>query len=389
MKNIEWVDFLNKNLKKTKINNLYRYRKIIQYSSGRFLIYKNKKYINFSSNDYLGLGKSNKIVKAWKYGLDKYGLSTCSSCNVIGYHKIHKKLEKKISKWMNYDNALLFISGYYANQNIITTLMNKNDNIFADRLSHASLIESSIFSFANLKRFKHNDIDMLEKLLTNYSSGKKLVITEGIFSMDGDSPELEKMIEIVKNNNSWLFVDDAHGIGVTGNEGRGTCFEQRVKPDLLMISFSKAFGLSGAALLCNNNVYKYFLQFSKNLMYSTFMMPAQAFAIYKAISFIRKLDSLREKLRSNIEFFKQLINKYNIPFLNSNSCIQILILGKNELALRASNFLRKRGVYVQPIRPPSVPNLTSRLRIILTSEHSFEDIEKLIIALNIFINKKN
>lgn len=385
---MNWSKFLKNKLEIRKIEKLWRKRRIIENYNTRIIYINKKKYINFSSNNYLGLSHNKNIIESWKIALNKYGSGSGGSGHIIGYNEAHYKLEKDLENWLDYPQALLFHSGYSANQSIITTLMNKKDLIIADKLSHISLIESSIFSKAKLKRFPHNRMDILKKFSIQNDFSKKLIITEGVFSMDGDHSPLNKIHHIAKKNNAFLLVDDAHGIGVLGKEGKGSCEVYNIKPDLLIITFGKAFGLSGAALLCNKIIGEYFLQYSKGLIYSTSIPPAQASALSKSILQIRKSDCLRNKLNENINYFRKLIKNYNFPFLDSHTAIQPLIIGDNQKSLKLSNFLKKNGFFAQAILPPSVPKNSSRLRITITANHLFIDFEKLVELLNYFFNKK-
>ncbi|MFP3019195.1 MAG: 8-amino-7-oxononanoate synthase [Arsenophonus sp.] len=384
---MNWSTFSTSQFSMQKQKALWRHRNIIEKNDIRTVIFDQRQYVNFSSNDYLGLSHHSVIIKAWKTGLNQYGTGSGSSGHVIGYSRAHAQLEQQLSDWLGYQRALLFISGYSANQSIIMTLMKKNDNIILDKLIHSSLLEASMLSPAKLQRFAHNKPESLERLLIENHSSKILVATEGVFSMDGDSAPLAKLQEVVKKAQAWLLVDDAHGVGVRGYEGKGSCYLHNVKPELLVVTFSKAFGLSGAALLCNKNTFDYFLQYSRHLIYSTSMPPAQAIALSEAIRQIRQADELREKLQRNIDYFRQLAEFYNFPLLNSHTAIQPLIIGSNQVCLKLSQFLRQRGFWVQAIRPPTVPQNTARLRITLMANHQLSDIEQLMEILNEFFKK--
>ncbi|WMY96841.1 MAG: 8-amino-7-oxononanoate synthase [Arsenophonus sp.] len=381
---MNWITFLTTHLNLRKKETLWRKRNIIEKNKGRILIFNQKKYINFSNNDYLGLSHNNAIINAWKIGLNKYGVGSGSSGHIIGYTNAHAILEEQLSVWLGYPKALLFISGYTLNQSIIITLMNKHDYIFADRLTHASLLDGAILSAAKLKRFPHNQINTLEKFLKNNHNGKTLVITEGVFSMDGDTSPLLSLKIMTEKRKVWLLVDDAHGIGVIGNEGKGSCDFYKIKPQLLVITFGKAFGLSGAALLCDENIAEYFLQYGRHLIYSTSMPPAQAVALSEAIIQVRKADHLRKKLQRNIIYFRYLSAKYNFALLNSNTAIQPLVIGNNQRCLNLSLFLRHQGFWVHAVLPPTVPIGTARLRITITANHKLFDIEKLVKTLHEF-----
>lgn len=383
---MNWSTFLTRQLNIRKQQTLWRQRQIMQKNATCSLIVEQQKYINFSSNDYLGLSNHPAIIQAWQTGLSKYGTGSGSSTHVIGYSYAHAQLEQQLADWLDYPRALLFISGYAANQSVIMALMNKNDHIIADKLSHASLLEAAMLSPATLRRFTHNQPDALKRLLTINHTGKKLIVTEGIFSMDGDSAPLNKLQAVANKARAWLLVDDAHGIGVRGNEGRGSCNLYNIKPELLVITFGKAFGLSGAALLCDENTADYFLQYARHLIYSTSMPPAQAVALIEAVRQIKQGDQLRENLQRNINYFVQLANYYQLPLLNSISAIQPLIIGSNQHCLYLSRFLRQRGFWVQAIRPPTVPLGSARLRITLMADHQLTDIAQLVETLNEFFN---
>uniref|UniRef100_A0A3B0M0H6 8-amino-7-oxononanoate synthase n=1 Tax=Arsenophonus endosymbiont of Trialeurodes vaporariorum TaxID=235567 RepID=A0A3B0M0H6_9GAMM len=350
------------------------------------LIFEQQQYVNFSSNDYLGLSHHATIIKAWQTGLNQYGAGSGSSGHVIGFNCAHAQLEQQLADWLGYPRALLFISGYAANQSVITALMNKNDYIAADKLNHASLLEAAMLSPARLQRFAHNQPDALRHLLAINRTGKTLVATEGIFSMDGDSAPLAQLHAVTRQAQAWLLVDDAHGIGVRDHEGRGSCYLHKIKPELLVVTFGKAFGLSGAALLCDENTADYFLQYARHLIYSTSMPPAQAVALTEAVRQIRQADELRANLQCNIDYFCQLANYYQLPLLNSSSAIQPLIVGSNQRCLQLSQFLRQQGFWVQAIRPPTVPAGSARLRITLMANHQLADIAQLMETLNDFFN---
>ncbi|MGP1931641.1 MAG: 8-amino-7-oxononanoate synthase [Arsenophonus sp. ET-DL12-MAG3] len=384
---MNWSLFLTSQLDMRKQQGLWRQRQMIKKNDVRTVIFNKQQYINFSSNDYLGLSHNSIIIKAWQTGLKQYGMGSGGSGHVIGYNNAHAELEQQLADWLGYPRALLFTSGYSVNQSVIMTLMKKNDSIIADKLSHISLLEAAMLSPATLKRFTHNQPDSLKNILSvKKYIGKILVATEGIFSMDGDSAPLSQLQKVTMESQAWLLVDDAHGIGVRGDQGRGSCYLDNIKPELLVVTFGKALGLSGAALLCDEKTIDYFLQYARHLIYSTSMPPAQAVALSEAIKQIRKADKLRENLKRNIDYFRKLSNCYNFPLLNSYSAIQPLIIGNSYRCLQIFQFLLHRGFFVQAIRPPTVPHGSARLRITLMANHRLSDIAQLIKALNEFFN---
>lgn len=361
-----------------------RRRYAVTQGAGRWLVANERQYLNFSSNDYLGLSHHPQIIRAWQQGAERFGVGSGGSGHVSGYSVAHQALEEALAGWLGYSRALLFISGFAANQAVIAALMAKDDRIVADRLSHASLLEAANLSPATLRRFTHNDPQHLARLLDAPCGGQQLVVTEGIFSMDGDGAPLAEIHRVARQRNAWLLVDDAHGIGVTGDEGRGSCWRQQVKPELLIVTFGKGFGVSGAAILCSESVADYLLQFARHLIYSTSMPPAQAQALSAALAVIRSPEGAdrREKLAVLIQRFRSGVKASDFTLANSYSAIQPLIVGDNARALRLADTLREQGCWVSAIRPPTVPAGTARLRLTLTQAHEAQDIDRLLEVLD-------
>jgi len=284
---MSWQHRIELALAERQAADALRSRLPVTLGAGRWLSREGRRWLNFSSNDYLGLSQHPAIVKAWQQGADRYGVGSGGSGHVSGYSEAHRALEEQLAGWLGYPRALLFISGFAANQAVIAALAGKEDRIVADRLSHASLLEAASLSPAQLRRFQHNDSRHLDDLLAKPLSGQQLVVTEGIFSMDGDSAPLAEVYQAARAAGALLLVDDAHGIGALGEEGRGSCRAQQVRPDLLIVTFGKAFGVSGAAVLCSEALADYLLQFARHLIYSTAMPPAQAVALSAALAVIR------------------------------------------------------------------------------------------------------
>lgn len=379
-----WQQKIDDALAARRSADTLRRRYAVTQGAGRWLEANDQRYLNFSSNDYLGLSHHPHIVRAWQQGAERFGVGSGGSGHVSGYSIAHQQLEEELADWLGYPRALLFISGFAANQAVIAALMDKDDRIVADRLSHASLLEAASLSPAPLRRFIHNDASHLARLLDVSCSGRQLVVTEGVFSMDGDSAPLANIQQAAQARNAWLLVDDAHGIGVCGEEGRGSCWQQRVKPELLVVTFGKGFGVSGAAILCSESVADYLLQFARHLIYSTSMPPAQAMALQASLSVIRSQegDARREKLAALIQRFRSAISHADFTLAQSCSAIQPLIVGENARALQLADTLRRQGCWVTAIRPPTVPAGTARLRLTLTQAHESEDIDRLLEVLH-------
>ncbi|MGB9097872.1 8-amino-7-oxononanoate synthase [Erwinia sp.] len=360
----------------------FRERRVNEHSDARTLQTDGKRYLNFAANDYLGLSHDPRLISAWQQGAERYGVGAGGSAHVTGYHAPQAEFEQQLADWLGYPRALVFISGFAANQAVIAAMLAKNDRIFADKLAHASLLEAASLSPATLRRFAHNQPASLEKLLENPADGETLVVTEGVFSMDGDSAPLAELHQLAQRTGSWLMVDDAHGIGTTGEQGRGSCWQQQVKPELLVVTFGKAFGLSGAAVLCDDSTADYLLQFARHLIYSTAMPPAQACALQAALACIQQGDGLRQRLQQNIALFRHGAQELGLALLPSATAIQPLIVGEEQQALALAERLRQQGCWVTAIRPPTVPPGTARLRITLSAAHQPEDIHRLLEGLH-------
>ncbi len=360
----------------------WRQRRRVDHNSVREITLEGQRYRHFSSNDYLGLSQHPAVIAAWQQGAAESGAGAGASGHVTGYSRHHAQLEEQLADWLGYSRALLFISGFAANQAVIHLLAEKNDRIIADKLAHASLLDAASHSPATLRRFAHNQPASLAKLLATPCDGGTLVVTEGVFSMDGDSAPLAAIAAETQRTGSWLLVDDAHGIGVTGAGGRGSCWQQQVKPELLIVTFGKGFGVSGAALLCDAATADYVEQFSRHLIYSTAMPPAQCCALLAALQQIRQGDERRERLQANIAQFRAGAATLPWQLLASGSAIQPLIIGENHAALTLSQQLAQAGCWVSAIRPPTVPPGTARLRITLTAAHQPDDIDYLLEALH-------
>lgn len=378
---MSWQQRLEQALEERRQSASYRCRLANEGGNGRQIQLGGERYLNFSGNDYLGLSQDAQVIAAWQQGAQRYGVGSGGSGHVTGFSAAHQALEQQLAEWLGYPRALLFISGYAANQALLTALMQADDRIFADRLSHASLLEAAAQSPAQLRRFRHNQPQALASLLAKPCAGQRLAVTEGLFSMDGDSAPLAELYRLTHAAGAWLMVDDAHGIGVRGEQGRGSCWQQGVRPELLVVTFGKAFGISGAAVLCDELTAEYLLQYARHLIYSTAMPPAQACAVQAALLRIQQGDELRARLQDNIHRFRQGAGQLSLSLMGSDTAIQPLLVGDNQRTLTLAQCLRERGLWVSAIRPPTVPPGRARLRITLTAAHQPQDIDRLLEVL--------
>ncbi|WP_010646148.1 8-amino-7-oxononanoate synthase [Vibrio campbellii] len=361
-----------------KAQGLNRSMNVVFSGNQSILEYEGRRYINFSSNDYLGLANDQALVRAWQQGLSVYGSGSGASPMVTGFSAAHSNLEAALTEWLGYERAILFGSGFSANQALLFTLLENSDVLIQDRLNHASLMEAGMLSPAKIKRFKHNDIAHLKSLLN--SEDNHLVVTEGVFSMDGDCAPLADIAEVTRSYDAWFAVDDAHGIGVLGEFGGGSCELATFKPELLIVTFGKAFGMSGAAILCDHATGDFLTQFARHHVYSTAIPPAQAYALTHAVSMIQEQSWRREKLTELNEVYRDGLQDLD-GFVETQTSIKPFMIGESELALQVASACRQNGIWVTAIRPPTVPKGTSRLRITLTANHTNEQVKTLSMAL--------
>lgn len=372
---------INVALSERNAKGLTRSLNPVQSGQGAELVHNQTSFVNFSSNDYLGLASDKELTKAWQKGLDLYGNGSGASPLVTGFSSAHQELEQELCQWLGFERAILFGSGFSANQALIFSLLQKDDLLLQDKLNHASLIEAGMLSSATMKRFKHNDVEHLQSLLTKDA----LVITEGVFSMDGDLSPLAN-IQQVTTNKAWLAVDDAHGVGVLGMNGQGSCAHAGIKPQILIVTFGKAFGLSGAAIMCGESLGDYLTQFAKHHVYSTAIPPSQAVALTKAAKMIQTQNWRREKLAELSDCYAAQLADLD-GYRPTETPIKPFVLGSAQQALQVAKELRQQGLWVTAIRPPTVPQGSARLRITLTANHDKQQVIKLAYTLKQLCNE--
>ena len=379
-------DFIRTDIDEQKAKS--RYRQLVctsTASQGNEIIINGKSYLNFSSNDYLGLNNHAQINKALQDGVDKFGTCSSSSSLVTGYHYAHQALEDDICQWLNNPKCLLFSSGFAANLALFHALgKNEQSHFYLDKLSHASMIDGAYQSKAKVKRFNHNNIEQLTKLLSSseQSTGtgnNKLIASEGVFSMDGCQAKVMELAQLAKTSSAWLYLDDAHSIGVIGNKGQGSNSIANI--DITMATFGKAIATSGAFLACDENLHEYLVNFSRHYIYSTAISPAMAWATRKSIELIQSEHWRREKIVELSELFSDLLTP-EVELVGTQSSIHAIIIGDEKKALRVSEQLKKQGVWLTAIRPPTVAVNSSRLRVTICAHHNTKDIKYLAECIN-------
>lgn len=349
-----------------------------------------RKVISFCSNDYLGLANNLQIKQETQDAIIKYGVGSGSSHLVNGHSIAHHQLEEELAEFTGYPRAILFSTGYMANIGICQALLDKGDYVFEDRLNHASLIDGGLISDARMQRYLHNDVSSLkQKLQKADKKSEKLVLTDGVFSMDGDIADLPALSTLCKKHNSWLMVDDAHGFGTIGETGKG-CLEyfslNKTDVPIYMATLGKAIGTAGAFIAGSEELIETIIQRSRTYIYTTAMPAAIAEATRCSLHIIQNEPRHVHNLQDNISYFKQCSTELSLPIENSITAIQPVIIGDDYETLQISKDLFDRGFLVTAIRPPTVPEGTSRLRITLSAKHTHEHIDQLIDTLDDLIS---
>ena len=392
------LDEIDSSLKDLKKRSLFRKRVVVSERKKNQIKINGRWLINFASNDYLGLSQNSSIKKAIINGINKYGNGGSSSHLVSGHTEAHQNIEKITKNNIGFASSILFSSGYLANLGIITTIAEKDSFIYADKLNHASLNDACILSRGKFIRFPHNDMAALENhLKKNKTKKKKFIVTDGVFSMDGDIANIPELVKLAKKYDAYLYIDDAHGYGVLGKSGQGVLehYEQKdsikkIAKDRIIytLTLSKAVGVSGALVCANKKIVDLVINKSRTYIYTTAEQPALMYGIKRSFEIIKKNHSLRRKINDHIYFFRRLINHKNL-LVDSITPIQPLVIGDDKKVIKISNLLIELGFYVPAIRPPTVPKESARLRVSISALHSKGDIKKLAQAINKIIENEN
>ncbi len=376
-------------LEQRKSELRHRQRGVSSSPAGARITVDQQSYLAFSSNDYLGLANHPNVVSAMQTAASDYGVGSGASHLVNGHTELHHQLEIALAKLVKREKALLFSTGYMANLGVVSALMGRGDTIFQDRLNHASLIDAGILSRAKVKRFRHNDIGHLESLLSqDTTSNRKLVVVDGVFSMDGDIAPLADLSALCRQHNARLMIDDAHGLGVLGQQGGG-CAEHfgldNESLPIIMGTLGKSLGTFGAFVAGSAALIDTFVQFARPYIYTTALPPAVAAATLESVSIVRDDSARRQHLHHLIGYFRKQAAAADLPLMDSSTPIQPVLLGDDKNVMQTANTLRENGILVGAIRPPTVPEGTGRLRITLNANHSVADIDLLIDSLKLAI----
>jgi 8-amino-7-oxononanoate synthase len=364
-------------------SGLLRKRRLLQSPQGAHLQIEGADVLSFCSNDYLGLANHAAVVAAFKSGLDEAGAGSGASHLITGHHLMHERLEQRLAAFVERPAALYFSSGYMANLGVVSALMSRGDAIFADRLNHASLNDAAVLSRADLLRYQHNDLEHLQRLLSQSKAKRKLVLADAVFSMDGDIAPVPQLLALCEQYDAWLMLDDAHGFGVLGEHGQGVLshFALQSARIIYMATLGKAAGVYGAFVAAEQLVIDYLLQHARTYIYTTATPPAMANAVLTALAVVRDDTLRRTHLHALISMLKTELSLKRWQLMPSDTAIQPLLVGSNEEASKLSEYLLTQGILVPAIRPPTVPKDTARLRISLSAAHSMADVNRLISAL--------
>lgn len=340
-------------------------------------------YLAFCSNDYLGLAADPRLSAAANEGIARYGVGGGASHLILGHSTAHHELEEALARFVRQPRALLFSTGYMANMGVVSALTGRGDAIFADRLNHASLNDAALVSRAAFKRYAHNDLDALERLLKITPARRRLVVTDAVFSMDGDIAPVTALLELCERHDAYLFVDDAHGFGVLGEAGRGTLAHFNMASDriIYMATLGKAAGVAGAFVAGNETLIETLIQNARTYIYTTATPPLLAHALLTSLQIIADEEWRRERLRALIVQLREALAAAPWTLMTSDTPIQPLLVGGNDEALALSATLAAAGLLVPAIRPPTVPQGTARLRISLSADHEAADVARLVEAL--------
>ncbi len=371
-------------LEELKQRNLYRTRQIVESPQAVFLTIGSKRLLNFCSNDYLGLANHPDVVAAMRRAVAEFGVGSGAAHLVCGHGSTHHALEEELADFTGCDKVLLFSTGYMANMGVISALVGREDSIFEDKLNHASLLDGGLLSRAKFRRYPHADLAALKSSLKASGGGKKLIVCDGVFSMDGDLAPLPKLVALAQDTGAWSMVDDAHGLGVLGKTGRGTLEHFQLDPncvEVLVGTLGKAFGTFGAFVAGSNELIEFLIQKARPYIYTTALPPAIAEATRASLRIIQREPWRREKLSGLIERFRSGAEQLGLSLLPSSTPIQPVLVGDSKAALSLGQSLQRQGVLVTPIRPPTVPEGRARLRVTFSAAHEEEHVDCLLDAL--------
>jgi 8-amino-7-oxononanoate synthase len=382
-------DSLQDALEQRKQEHLYRKRRTLNAAQQPETLIDGQKVLAFCSNDYMGLANDPRVIEAFQQAASHYGVGSGASHLVNGHSAEHHALEEELAAFTGRDRALLFSTGYMANLGAIGALVDKQDAVFEDKLNHASLLDGGLSSGAKFQRYLHNDVESLDKRLSKDQSRRRLVVTDGVFSMDGDCAPMSELVACCAKHDAWLMVDDAHGFGCVGGQGQGLAeaFNQD-QVQVLMGTLGKGFGTSGAFIAGSETLIETLIQFARPYIYTTAIPPAVAAATRVSLKIIQQEPERRVHLQQLIQTFRAEASSIGLTLMDSPTPIQPILIGSEAETLAWSQALEAQGVLVTAIRPPTVPKGTARLRITFSASHTLEQLERLLTALKQIVQQR-
>ena len=378
---------LQQRLDAQRREDMYRTRRRLSGRQGREVVVDGRRLVNFCSNDYLGLAGDRRVAEALKQGVERWGVGSGASHLICGHTAAHTELEEAVAAFAGRPRALVFGSGYAANMGTINALLTVGDHVFEDRLNHASLLDGGWISRADFHWYAHRDTSDLSSQLEGVAASptRKLIVSDGTFSMDGDQCRLDDLVALAKRHHAWLHIDDAHGMGVYGSGGVGLVDPARYGTGdvaVLVGTFGKAFGTAGAFVAGEDALIETLVQRARNYVFTTAMPSALAVATHASLALAQSEEWRREHLRALVARLRAGLGVAGFSPAESTSPIQPLVVGDPARALRLSRGLEERGFLVGAIRPPTVPEGTSRLRVTLSAAHREDDVDRLLDALH-------
>ncbi|MEJ8674297.1 8-amino-7-oxononanoate synthase [Chromobacterium amazonense] len=360
-------------------NHRLRRRATLESPQGVDIVIEGQSYLSFASNDYLGLADHPALVRALQQGVERWGAGSGASHLLTGHSEAHQRAEEALARFVGREAALLFGSGYAANLAVITSLVGRDDAVFADKLNHASLNDGCLLSRADFQRFRHNDLEHLEQLLAASRACTKLIAVDAVYSMDGDEAPLPALLALAERYDAWLYVDDAHGFGVLGG-GRGSAAEHGLASERLiyMATLGKAAGLAGAFVAGSRLLVEWLVNRGRTYIFSTAQPPALAAAVETSLRLIAEGDDRRERLRQLAARCRERLAGTHFADRASRTPIQAIIMGEDAHAIRQAERLKQQGFWVPAIRPPTVPENSARLRISLSAQHEPAQLDALL-----------
>lgn len=375
---------LKQDLAQRKAEHLYRSRKVLESPQSVEPIINGKKVLSFCSNDYLGLANHPDVIKNFKQAADQYGVGSGSAHLVSGHTKEHHALEEELANFMGAERALLFSTGYMANLGVISAFCDRHSEIYEDKLNHASLLDAALLSRAKRIRIPHLNTVKLEERLSASTIDNKFIISDGVFSMDGDLAPLDKLVALSEKNNASLMIDDAHGIGVLGEKGRGIVEHFKLGSEQVPIivgTLGKSFGTAGAFVAGSEELIETLIQKSRSYIFTTAMPAAVAAATRTSLKLLEEETWRREKLKSLIIQFRAGAKELGLELMDSMTAIQPIIIGGSKETLALSEKLLEQDILISAIRPPTVAEGTARLRITFSATHTEKHVDKLLSVL--------